>query len=227
MKKFYLLGIVAALFLAPAVLAQDTTPTAPKTEVAKPAVAIPALAVEGEAPPAAELENPEVPKPPAADTVTGPVEAPAAPGLWEKISELLLGKGFDLLAYLIMALLGLISTAFGFLARWISAKTGSERAGVIAERLGVALERAVKATWQTYAEDLKKGRSDGKLTDDEKAEARKRAIDFAKSYLGPKGIRELLWVLGIDSSKLDGALGDMLEPFIAKAKEDAKAANPS
>jgi pyruvate/2-oxoglutarate dehydrogenase complex dihydrolipoamide acyltransferase (E2) component len=238
MKKLHLLVIAAALFLAPAVLAQDPTPTAPKPMKVEKPLAVTAAAADlttaaEEAPAAAEApaEAPAAAEEAPAAAEEAPAAAPTSPTgktLWDRLGDLLLGAGFDMLAYLIMALLGLISTAFGFLAKWIAAKTGSERLGSIAERLGVALERAVKATWQTYAEELKKGKSDGKLTDDEKAEARKRAIVFAKDFLGPKGIREFLWAMGIDESKLDGTLGDMIEHFIAKSKDDSKAAaNPT
>ena len=56
---------------------------------------------------------------------------------------------------------------------------------------------AVLEVWQTYTSEIKRARVDGLLTDAEKREARRRAVELAKQNIGPKGIKRLANVLGV------------------------------
>lgn len=150
------------------------------------------------------------------------VEVEAKEAATNKIEDVVLGPAWKVISFVISTLLSVLGVVFYFLAKLLQAKTGSEKLGQITERVGSVLERSVKAVWQVYAKEIVKGKEDGKLTDEEKLKAREMAIDFAKSYLGPKGIQELLWITGIEVDSLDGTLGKMLEPYVLDFKNTHK-----
>ena len=211
MKKLLL---IAALLLAPLLAtAQDPAPEQP---AAAPAVTATAPAAAPAALPAA---------PPAAVPAAEPA-APVKPSAWSKLSELIFGAGWNIFSYLVFALMPLLTTLLGFLAKWIGNKTGSEKAASILGRLSTVLMDSVKATWEVYVKDIKRGKADGKLEENEKSRARSLAIDFARTYLGPKGISLLLDTLGIKDGELDGVLGKLLEPYVRKAKDEAATVGP-
>ena len=202
-----MLILLAILLTAPLVVAQDPPPAASGTLATTPIPVMekPAVAV----PPASGLETPEI----------APVEKTS---VWDRLSGLIFGVGWDIFSYLVLAVLTLLGALLGLLSRWIGAKTGSEKAEVAARRLSTALMDAVKATWEVYVKEIKRGRQDGKLTEDEKKSARKMAIGYAKVYLGPRGITLVLESLGIKSEELDGVLGKLLEPYVRRAKDEGK-----
>ena len=72
---------------------------------------------------------------------------------------------------------------------------------------------AVLEVEQTYVAALRRGREDGLLTDDEKAEARKLAIETAKSNFGLKGLKRLAKIFDVDKW-----IGTKLEATVAAVK---------
>jgi len=83
----------------------------------------------------------------------------------------------------------------------------------------------VQEVWVGYVEALKKDPDrDGKLSEEERVEARERAIEIVKSYLGAKGIAALLKALGIESDFLDSFLGASVESALADVKRAERAA---
>ena len=89
-------------------------------------------------------------------------------------------------------------------------KIDSDRIRGYTERLFAEVKAAVFEVGQTYVEALKEGREDGKLTELEKREAKKRAIAIAKSNLGTKGAKALARVLDVDEwigNKVEAVLG--------------------
>lgn len=112
-----------------------------------------------------------------------------------------------------------VAWVLGFLVGLLGSKLGGKgRAAEILLRLAVAMKDAVLEVHQTYVEARKAASEDGKLTDEEAEEAKDLAIEAAKAYLGPKGIRELLGVLGIGEDALDGWLGGKVEATVAELK---------
>jgi len=81
----------------------------------------------------------------------------------------------DLVVYLLpLALAGL---------GWLGRKLLKDRSySSFFYRLGAYAEMAVEATHNEYVKAIKEGRADGKLTDEEKAEAKRRAVAKIKSY---------------------------------------------
>lgn len=68
--------------------------------------------------------------------------------------------------------------------RWASAQA-------FLERLGDHARRAVLATHQTYTEAIRAGRADGQLTPEEREEAKRRALEILRSYVGWDALCEL------------------------------------
>lgn len=74
-----------------------------------------------------------------------------------------------------------------------------------------AARAGVSAVAQVYVDELKAAREDGKLTADEKKAAKAKAIAFAKSYLGTKGLKEAAKFFDIDDwlgAKIEAVLGE-------------------
>jgi hypothetical protein len=120
------------------------------------------------------------------------------------------------LSPVIVALLGVLSAK---LVELINAKAKNETVKGILARLTAAVTDAVGEVYQAEAEALKEAMADGKLSDEEKARLRQIAVDHAKSYLGPKGLAELMAVLGIATeADADKVIAGKVEKVIYDAK---------
>jgi hypothetical protein len=86
----------------------------------------------------------------------------------------------------------------GLAARHLLPMIGWRYARDVASRAMNEIVFAVNEVAQVYADAIKDARKDGKLTDEEKAEAKRLAIEAAKRNLGPPGIKRLGRVLGIE-----------------------------
>jgi len=92
--------------------------------------------------------------------------------------------------------LTLLATVLGSIWAWLkSSEWLSRRRGAAAERAAGVLEAAVEQTYRTYVEAIKRGRSDGKLTQAEKAKARMLAKERAFAIAETEGV-DLLRSLG-------------------------------
>ncbi len=74
---------------------------------------------------------------------------------------------------------------------------------------------AVLAVTQTYVDEIKLASADGKLTDEEKAHAKAKAVALIKSNIGLEGIKKLARIIGVD---VDGWLGTKVEAAVAVLK---------
>lgn len=138
-------------------------------------------------------------------------------GLFEQI---------DLISAAALAALALIAVVLAFGVNWLKAKTGSELLARILRGITTAARIAVQEVWVTYVKALKEASADGTLTDDEKLEARARAIALVKSFLGAKGIALLLRETGIESSLVDKYLGAFIEQALAEEKRTERITRP-
>lgn len=84
----------------------------------------------------------------------------------------------------------------GLLGKYVYSKIENETWRGIATRATAEVFDAAQEIHQTYVKQIKKGREDGKLTDGEKAAAKKAAVDTAKANLGMKGFTRLAKVIG-------------------------------
>jgi hypothetical protein len=102
----------------------------------------------------------------------------------------------------------------GLIGKYVLAKIGNE---TVKKYVGRALDEVYDATGeihQTYVKALKEANADGKLTAEEKAEAKRMALDVAKANIGSKGLARLGRILGIDS--VDDWLDTKVEASVAK-----------
>lgn len=101
---------------------------------------------------------------------------------------------------------GVIALVIGFMVKkgWVSADLG--------KKLELDVSGAVTEVYHEYVAALKKGREDGKLTEEEKKHARDLAI--AK-------VKELGKEKGVDYAKTYGlpAIMALIEKFVTKKKE--------
>lgn len=100
--------------------------------------------------------------------------------------------------------------------KYLIAKIGNDKIRLYAERAAREVFNAVEEVWMTYVKALKEGNLDGRLTPEEKAEAKTRAISIAKSNIGAKGITRLAKVLGV--GELDTWLGTKVESSVNALK---------
>jgi len=108
----------------------------------------------------------------------------------------------------VAAIAGLVWSAlrvYSKLDEWTSEKT---------QRALLSLEAGVATIYESYVRDIKKARADGKLTKEEREEARRKAVN--------EGIR-IGWMLGIDVAKTLGA--DLLPMFVDKIAQRRKEGN--
>lgn len=129
----------------------------------------------------------------------------------------------DLISAAGTAVLALIAVALGFLISWIKTKTDNALINRAVAGVSEFARLAVQEVWVGYVEALKRDPDrDGKLSEEERVEARERAVEIVKSYLGAKGIAALLKALGIESEILDSFVGAQVEQALAAERRAAK-----
>lgn len=99
-------------------------------------------------------------------------------------------------------------------AWYIKKKVDHEKTEHLLLTLNDAVGTAVASTAQVYVNELKKARADGKLTDEEKKNARRAAIREAKRLLGAKLCSELCRRTG----SADTALETYVEAEVGERK---------
>lgn len=121
------------------------------------------------------------------------------------------------------AVLTIAGAAVALGIRWIHSKTQSSLVDRALTAVSSACHLAVTETWTGYVEALKAAADDGRLTDEEKKEARDQAIELAKGFLGAKGIALIVDGLGIESDFLDSFLGASVESALSDLKRHERA----
>lgn len=125
-----------------------------------------------------------------------------------------------LIPALISILTAAVTAAVGVLIGWIRRKAEqvqSEFAKNVISRAGDAVLRAVQATNQTFADELRVKHSDGKLTTEEAAEAFRRARAYALRMMGDELYAELLKLMG-DEASVNGWLSGQIEAAVGEEK---------
>jgi hypothetical protein len=120
--------------------------------------------------------------------------------------------GTQTISWLLAAVLGPL------LARLLAGYVKNQRIVGVLNRLGGLVHDVVAEVTQTFVEELKRGRADGKLTIVERKEAKRRALMALKQYLGSRGIAELLRVIGLPEPALDAWLSTRIESELVRAK---------
>ena len=132
----------------------------------------------------------------------------------------------DLISAAGTAVLSLLAVLVLFGIRWLHAKTGSDLLARLVRGVASAARLAVQEVWATYVKSLKDRAEDGKLTAEEKAQARALAIELVKSFIGAKGLALLLRQTGMSSAALDQYLGAFVETAIVDEKRTDRVTQP-
>ncbi len=130
----------------------------------------------------------------------------------------------EALPYLIPVVLAILGWGFKLLGDLIQSKVKNEKVKGVLSRADEAIEKAVRFVGETMKAELAKAKeasSEGgeKITPEEYRRAKQAAIDAAKSYLGKKGIAEIVRVIGIQWDSLDSWLGLGVEAKLNELKE--------
>jgi uncharacterized membrane protein YeaQ/YmgE (transglycosylase-associated protein family) len=130
------------------------------------------------------------------------------------------------LATLIVGILGAVMT------RFVWGRISADWARRLLQRVYAEVIDAVVLVWQTYVNELKEKSADGKLTDAERAEAKRRAVATVLKNLGDTGIQRLAKVLGFTDggstsavSKTVDWLEEKTEAAVANLKSSGVIAN--
>lgn len=119
------------------------------------------------------------------------------------------------LGSVIVALLSALSVQIN---RWIASKTKNEKLAGLFSRIDDAVFVAIKEVAQLSVDAARQAAVDGKLPAEIAAAAKTAAIASARSHLGPKGIRELIEIVGIPAESVDAFLGSRVEAGVAELK---------
>jgi len=129
----------------------------------------------------------------------------------------------DLIVQFGPVVMGAVFTALtAALTRYVLVKIESNLIREGLGRLWSEVQAAVREVGQTYVDAIREGAADGKLTDAEKKEAKKRAVEIAKSNFGRKGLKALARIIDVDAW-----LGSKVEAFLGETKAAEKLIAPA
>jgi hypothetical protein len=128
--------------------------------------------------------------------------------------------GLKMLEVLSPVLLAALTWLAAKAAQFIHAKVKNEYLRGVLVRLDDAVLAAVREVHQVTVEELKAASADGRLTPEERARVRARAIETVRTHLGTRGLGELAKVLGLD----DGGIEKLLATRVEAAVHDLKRA---
>jgi predicted anti-sigma-YlaC factor YlaD len=106
---------------------------------------------------------------------------------------------------------GVITLLVIYATRWLAARTSSTRLASFLTLIGNVVNTAVLDIEQTMVAGLKKGREDGKLTDEEKVDVLNACIDRARKLLGEQGVALAQSAAGMGRDELDAYLKSHIE----------------
>ena len=96
------------------------------------------------------------------------------------------------------AIVSLVVTVLGtIMSRFFWSKLKGDRARNVLQRAYAEVMDAVLLVSQTYVSEIKRHSADGVLTEDERHEARRRAVETVLKNLGETGVARLGRVLGL------------------------------
>lgn len=131
--------------------------------------------------------------------------------------------GLQISAAISPALLAILGWAAAAVARFVVEKTKNEKVRDLLLRLDTLAFKVVLELEQTMVDAIREANADGKITEEEKATIKAKALENLKSYLGAKGVLELKTIIGLDDGVVTNLLSTAVESalFSVKAKLDA------
>jgi len=126
--------------------------------------------------------------------------------------------GLKVLEVLSPVLLAALTWVAAKVAQLINAKVKNEYLRGTLVRLDDAVLAAVREVQQVTVEAIKAASADGKLTPDEKAQVKAKAVEAVKAHLGMKGLGELAKVLGLSGDAVEKMLSTRIEAAVHDLK---------
>jgi len=108
----------------------------------------------------------------------------------------------------------------------IQARVDNEALRCVLLRLNDAVVTAVKDLEQSVVDEVKAAAEDGRISREERRRIKEKAVRHVKSYLGPKGLKELGGVLGLWDLAVEDFIGSKVEAAVLDLRRTA-AGNPS
>ena len=122
--------------------------------------------------------------------------------------------GLKLVEILSPVLVAALTWVAARVAQLISAKVKHEWVRGVLLRLDDAILHSVREVQQAVVNEIKAGRADGKMTVEERARVKARAIESIRSHLGVKGLAELARVLGLENGSVEKLLSTRVEAAV-------------
>lgn len=118
------------------------------------------------------------------------------------------------------ALVALLAAGLTVLTGWLATKVKNERVkGIILRTDDVAM-KVVRDVFQGFVEPLRK--AGGALGEADKQEAKRRAIESAKGFIGVKGWNQILWLVNGDPVAAEKYVAAVVENAIVESKNLGK-----
>lgn len=96
----------------------------------------------------------------------------------------------------------------------IKAKVDNEALRGVLLRLDDAVVTAVKDLEQTVVDEVKAAAEDGRISREDRRRIKEKAVRQVKSYLGPKGLKEMGSVLGLWDLAVEDFIGSKVEAVV-------------
>lgn len=123
----------------------------------------------------------------------------------------------EILVAALVAMAGIITTS---LIGYIKNKAAQD----LAKRVQDLAMVVVQDTWETFVEEVKT--QEGGLTPEAAKVARDRALESLKSYIGPRGIKAIMYLIGqgdLQGKTLDEYLTSEIHAALVEAKNVGRA----
>lgn len=122
---------------------------------------------------------------------------------------------------------GIVLPLLPLLFKWLNTKIKNDQLRQLAAMVEESALSASKAVYQTYVEDLKAKKKDGKLDQTEKNEAREKALVKAKDIMWPEAKKLALKLFKNNSFAIDEMIRHKLEASVHDLKKDFTISNLS
>lgn len=103
----------------------------------------------------------------------------------------------------------------------IQARVDNEALRGVLLRLNDAVVTAVKDLEQTVVDEIKTAAEDGRISREERRRIKEKAVRHVKSYLGPKGLKELGSVLGLWDLAIEDFIGSKVEAAVLDLRRNS------
>ena len=107
-------------------------------------------------------------------------------------------------------------------AQLAAARTKTENVSRVLLLVDEVVLAAAREMQQLLVEKLKATSRDGDLTDEQGAEAKRAALESAKTQLGPHGLADVAATLGHDPRGVDRVLGGRIEAAVHRIKASSR-----